>query len=199
MMCEAGAWARRTPRPPRQRPAKPRRPSGWDPKLMMWTFENESAPRCSNPARGRCHGGEASPRRQIDSPTHLLLRTDYCSPFKSGSIGALPVPAPFLSKWTNGTRCKSQSRPYFCAMVPGLSASIATSAATRPVYGEPHPSQRRGLQLRVGADWRWSPYVSRLPHIGGGYARSSRPHWRGAPRSPRGPNPSGRRRFDAAC
>jgi hypothetical protein len=36
---------------------------------------------------------------------------DYCSPLKSGLIGALPVPAPFLSKRTNGTRRLSQARP----------------------------------------------------------------------------------------
>src|SRR5262245_44196906 len=41
------------------------------PKLLIWTFENESVPRCSR------RGGF-----EIDLRRYLLLRTNYCSPLE---------------------------------------------------------------------------------------------------------------------
>ena len=78
---------------------------------FFWTFPKQIGPELFESGARPLPWWRASSRRQIDSRTHLLLRTDYCSPLKSGLIGALPVPAPFLSKRTNGTRRLSQARP----------------------------------------------------------------------------------------
>jgi hypothetical protein len=95
-----------------QRRRRRRIPSlSWMMDGFFWTFPKRIGPELFESGAGPLSWWRASPRRQIDSRTHLLLRTDYCSPLKSGLIGALPVPAPLLSKRTNGTRRLSQARP----------------------------------------------------------------------------------------
>jgi hypothetical protein len=66
-----GAWAHRSRPALRLMPALRNDLRARRPKLLIWTFENESAPRCS-----RRRGFE------IDLRRYLLLRTNYCSPLE---------------------------------------------------------------------------------------------------------------------
>jgi hypothetical protein len=100
-----------------------------------------------------------------------FARRALLAPKRAGRLAPCRSPLAFLLKWTNETRRQSQARPcIFCALVPGLSASAATFAATRPVYGEPHPSQRRGLHL-VGANLALVALCQRRSHHIGGTKR----------------------------
>ena len=63
------------------------------------------------PGAGPLSWWRASPRRQIDSRTHLLLRTDYCSPFEERVDRRPAGPRSLPLKSTNGTRRLSQARP----------------------------------------------------------------------------------------
>ena len=166
------------------------------PKLLIWTFENESAPRCS-----RRRGFE------IDLRRYLLLRTNYCSPLEErvdrrpAGPRSLPLKnaqtgraayrkrAPIVGASTMISRVDLRiARSFEGARYFGGSAAGATRLRSPPV---PQPT-RNAFHALPGCSMSASIAPCRrceAPPV---------PITRGG-REAVTPYPSDRRRFDAAC